>query len=237
MSPLSFLLNILWLIFGGLAAALAWVIAAAIMAITIIGLPWAFAAMRIALYTLLPFGHEIRSRPDTGMLSLLGNIIWFVFLGGFLMGVGWLLAGCILCLTIVGIPFGMACFRIASFAFFPFGKELVDVRALGESRIAGTTLANIVWFVLAGLWLAIGHVVSAIACLASCLLILPLLLGAPAWALAHLNLARVALAPLGKRIVPKGAAYRSQIAVAGSGRLENRLRRLPDPVDEIDPLP
>ncbi|TMB30216.1 MAG: YccF family protein [Deltaproteobacteria bacterium] len=170
-------------------------------------------------------------------MAALGNIIWFVFLGGFLMGVGWLLAGCILCLTIVGIPFGMACFRIASFAFFPFGKELVDVRALGESRIAGTTLANIVWFVLAGLWLAIGHVVSAIACLASCLLILPLLLGAPAWALAHLNLARVALAPLGKRIVPKGAAYRSQIAVAGSGRLENRLRRLPDPVDEIDLLP
>jgi uncharacterized membrane protein YccF (DUF307 family) len=71
------------------------------------------------------------------------------------MGLGWLLAGCILCLTIVGIPFGMACFRIASFAFFP------------------------------------------------------LLLGAPAWAIAHLNLARVALAPLGKRIVPKGAAYRA----------------------------
>jgi uncharacterized membrane protein YccF (DUF307 family) len=64
MSPLSFLLNILWLIFGGLAAALAWVIAAVIMAITIIGLPWAFAALRIALYSLLPFGHEIRSRPD-----------------------------------------------------------------------------------------------------------------------------------------------------------------------------
>jgi uncharacterized membrane protein YccF (DUF307 family) len=140
-------------------------------------------------------------------MALLGNLIWFVFLGGFFMGLGWLLAGCILCATIVGIPFGMACFRIASFAFLPFGKDLVDVRYLGESRIAGTTIANILWFVLAGLWLAIGHVLSAIACLASCVLILPLLLGAPAWALAHLNLARVALAPLGKRIVPKGAAY------------------------------
>ena len=147
-------------------------------------------------------------------MAALGNLIWFVFLGGFLMGLGWLLAGCILCLTIVGIPFGMACFRIASFAFFPFGKELVDMRNLGESRIVGTTVANILWFVLAGLWLAIGHVLSAIACLASCVLILPLLLGAPAWAVAHLNLARVALAPLGKRIVPKGAAYRAALGRA-----------------------
>jgi uncharacterized membrane protein YccF (DUF307 family) len=147
-------------------------------------------------------------------MAALGNVIWFVFLGGFFMGLGWLLAGCILCLTIVGIPFGMACFRIASFAFLPFGKELVDVRNLGESRIIGTTLANVLWFVLAGFWLAIGHVLSAIACLASCVLILPLLLGAPAWAIAHLNLARVALAPLGKRIVPKGPAYRAALGRA-----------------------
>src|SRR3979409_1112365 len=84
MSPLSFLLNILWLIFGGLAAALAWVIAAVIMAITIIGLQSCFAALRIALYTLLPFGHEMRSRPDAGVLSVLGNIIWFVLAGWWL---------------------------------------------------------------------------------------------------------------------------------------------------------
>src|SRR6266403_2067039 len=92
MSPLAFLLNILWLIFGGLAAALAWVIAAAIMAITIIGLPWAFAALRIALYTLLPFGHEMRSRPDAGMLSVLGNIIWFVLAGWWLAVIHLILA-------------------------------------------------------------------------------------------------------------------------------------------------
>jgi uncharacterized membrane protein YccF (DUF307 family) len=121
------------------------------------------------------------------------------------------LAGCILCLTLVGVPFGMACFRFARFAFFPFGKELVDVRALGESRIAGTTIANILWFVLAGVWLAIGDLLSAIACLASCLLVLPLLLGAPAWAFTHFNLARVALAPPGKRIVPKGGMYPARV--------------------------
>jgi hypothetical protein len=70
-------------------------------------------------------------------MAALGNLIWFIFCGGLWMGLGWILAGCILYVTIIGIPFGQACFRIASFAFFPFGKELVDARALGESRIVG----------------------------------------------------------------------------------------------------
>ncbi len=136
-------------------------------------------------------------------MAMIGNLIWFIFLGGFLMGVGWLLAGLVLCITIVGIPFGVACFRIASFAFFPFGKDLVDARAVGDSRIAGTTIMNVLWFVLAGVWLALGHLGSALACLASCLLVFPIFLGAPAWALAHWNLAKVSLAPLGMRVVER----------------------------------
>jgi uncharacterized membrane protein YccF (DUF307 family) len=124
MSPLSFLLNILWLIFGGLPAALAWVIAAAIMAITIIGLPWAFAAMRIALYTLLPFGHEIRSRPDTGMLSLVGNIVWFV-LAGWWLAIAHLILAVALAITIIGIPFAWAHLKLAGASLFPVGKEIV----------------------------------------------------------------------------------------------------------------
>ena len=124
MSPFSFLLNILWLIFGGLPAALAWVIAAAIMAITIIGLPWAFAAMRIALYTLLPFGHEIRSRPDAGMLSLLGNIIWFV-LAGWWLAIAHLILAVALAITIIGIPFAWAHLKLAGASLFPVGKEIV----------------------------------------------------------------------------------------------------------------
>ncbi|HEY2031871.1 MAG TPA: YccF domain-containing protein [Myxococcales bacterium] len=136
-------------------------------------------------------------------MATIGNLIWFVFLGGFLTGVGWLLAGAILCVTIIGIPFGTACFRISSFAFFPFGKEIVDARALGERRIAGTTFANVLWFVLAGVWLAIAHLAAALACLASCLLVFPIFLGAPAWAVAHFNLAKVSFAPLGMRIIPK----------------------------------
>jgi uncharacterized membrane protein YccF (DUF307 family) len=96
-------------------------------------------------------------------------------------------------ITIIGIPFAHACFRIASFAFFPFGKELVDARLVRESPVPGTGLANFLWFVLAGVWLAIGHLIASVGCIASCLLIVPIFLGAPAWALAHLNLAKVSL--------------------------------------------
>jgi uncharacterized membrane protein YccF (DUF307 family) len=124
MSPLSFLLNILWLIFGGLAAALAWVIAAVIMAITIIGLPWTFAALRIALYTLLPFGHEIRSRPDAGVLSLLGNIIWFV-LAGWWLALGHLILAVALAITVIGIPFAWAHLKLAGASLAPVGTEIV----------------------------------------------------------------------------------------------------------------
>src|SRR4029077_9577378 len=112
MSPLSFLLNILWLIFGGLAAPLPWVFAAVLMALTIIGLPWCFAALRIALYTLLPFGHEIRSRPDAGALSFLGNIIWFV-LAGWWLAIGHLILAVAFAITIIGLPFAWAHLKLA----------------------------------------------------------------------------------------------------------------------------
>lgn len=89
MSALSFLLNLLWIVFGGLEMALGWVIAAVIMAITIIGLPWARAAFNIAAYTLLPFGQKAVSRVEyagtedigTGSLGVLGNIVWLVLAG------------------------------------------------------------------------------------------------------------------------------------------------------------
>ncbi|HEX9295056.1 MAG TPA: YccF domain-containing protein [Polyangiaceae bacterium] len=145
-------------------------------------------------------------------MVLLGNVIWFVFLGGFLLWLGWVVAGCLMYLTVVGIPFGVACFRFAGVAAFPFGKEVVDARWLGESRIPGTTLANVLWFVVAGVWLALGHLSAALLCLASCLLILPIFLGAPAWALANLRLAMVALAPLGKRVVTSREAAEVRIA-------------------------
>ena len=124
MSPLNFLLNILWLIFGGLLAAVAWVVAALIMAITIIGIPWCFSALRIALYTFLPFGQEMRSRPDAGVLSVVGNIIWFVFAGWWLAIIHLVLAlG--LAITIIGIPFAWTHLKLASASLAPVGTEIV----------------------------------------------------------------------------------------------------------------
>ncbi len=124
-------------------------------------------------------------------MIFLGNLLWFVF-GGFLSWLGWMLAGVILAITIVGLPWAYAAFRIASFAAFPFGKVLVDARTVGEQIIPGTGIANILWFVFAGVWLWIAHVVAGIGL---CLTIIGIPFG-----LAHFRLASVSLAPLGKRV-------------------------------------
>ena len=126
-------------------------------------------------------------------MRLFGNVLWFVFGGGIVAGLSWLLWGVVLALTVVGIPFAFAAFRIAGFAFWPFGRELVDARWVGEDRILGTALANFLWVVLAGIWLTIGHAVVG---LTLCLTIIGIPFG-----LAHLKLASVSFAPLGKRAV------------------------------------
>jgi uncharacterized membrane protein YccF (DUF307 family) len=133
MSPLSFLLNLLWIVFGGLWMALAWVVAAVIMAITIIGLPWARAAFNIASYTLLPFGRKAVSRAEhlgthdigSGPFGLLGNIVWLV-LAGWWLALGHLLTAVLLAVTIIGIPFAWAHFKLAGIALWPIGKTIVD---------------------------------------------------------------------------------------------------------------
>ncbi len=128
-------------------------------------------------------------------MAFLLNILWFILGGGFFAGLLWALTGCILILTVVGIPFGYAAFRIAGFAAFPFGKELVDARVVGEERVVGTSLGNVLWIVLAGIWLAISHVVAGVTL---CLTIIGIPFG-----FAHFRLAGVCFAPLGKRTVLK----------------------------------
>jgi len=134
-------------------------------------------------------------------MSAIGNLLWFI-LGGALMGLGWWLAGVLACITIVGIPWGKACFVIGQFAFLPFGKEAVSRRLLSGQDDVGTgslgVVGNVFWFVFAGVWLAIGHVASAIACALT-------LIGIP-FAVQHLKLAGIALAPIGKTIVSKEVA-------------------------------
>jgi len=133
MSPVSLVLNIFWIVFGGLWMALAWLLAAVIMAITIIGLPWARAAFNIASYTLLPFGRRAVSRTEylgvddigTGLFGFLGNIVWLVFAGWWL-ALGHLITACILAVTIVGIPFAWAHLKLAGVALWPIGKMIID---------------------------------------------------------------------------------------------------------------
>ena len=133
MSLVSLLLNIAWMIFGGLEMALAWLIAAVIMAITIIGLPWARAAFNIALYALLPFGRKAVSRAEylgvddfgTGPFGAIGNIVWLV-LAGWWLALGHLITAVLLAVTIIGIPFAWAHLKLAGIALWPIGKMIVD---------------------------------------------------------------------------------------------------------------
>ena len=134
-------------------------------------------------------------------MAFVGNLLWFVFGGGIFACLGWLLLGLLLCCTVVGIPFGVAAFRIAGFAAFPFGKELVSSEMIGGKRITGTGLANFLWIILAGLWLAIGHALLGVAYLCCFILVFPVF-----WGMAHFKLAAASFAPLGKRTVSKGMA-------------------------------
>ena len=148
MSPVSLLLNIIWIVLGGAWMAFGWLVAAVVMAITIIGIPWARAAFNIAAYTLFPFGFTAISRDaytgqediGTGPLGVIGNIIWFV-LAGWWLALGHLFTGVLLCLTIIGIPLGLGAFKMAGAALVPFGRDVVDLRAAAERGLAADAIA------------------------------------------------------------------------------------------------
>lgn len=137
-------------------------------------------------------------------MSAIGNLIWFV-LGGCVMGLGWCLAGLVMVVSIVGIPWARACFVFAGFCFFPFGREAIDRKTLTGKDDLGTgvlgLVGNVIWIVLAGWWLALGHIASAIACAVT-------IIGIP-FAIQHIKLAACAIAPIGKTVVPKEVAARA----------------------------
>ncbi len=132
MSLSRLLLNLLWIIFGGAGMALAWVVAAVIMVVTLIGIPWARAAITIAGYTLLPFGYRAVPRNwvtgyedvGTGPLGCLGNVIWLL-LAGWWLALGHLVAAALLAITIIGLPFAWAHLKLAGLALWPIGKAIV----------------------------------------------------------------------------------------------------------------
>ena len=118
------------------------------------------------------------------------------------MGIAWWLVGLFAFISIIGIPWGKACFVIGSFSFFPFGKEAINRELFTGKRDVGTSefglVGNVIWCVFAGVWLAIGHLISALACFIT-------IIGIP-FAVQHIKLAVISFAPIGKSIVDKEVA-------------------------------
>jgi uncharacterized membrane protein YccF (DUF307 family) len=127
------LLNILWFIWGGWLSGLLWLFGGAILAITIVGLPWAFAAWRIAGFVFWPFGKKIVSRHElghsdlgTGPIGAVMNIVWFIFAGWYI-ALSHLIIAVTEAISIIGIPFALKDLQLAQLAFAPIGMEVVDV--------------------------------------------------------------------------------------------------------------
>lgn len=118
------LLNILWLVLCGLWMALGYIVAGVICCVLIITIPWGIASFRIAGYVLWPFGRTTVKRADAGVGSLIGNIIWVIF-AGLWLAIGHVVTGIALCLTVIGIPFGIANFKLIPLSLLPLGREIV----------------------------------------------------------------------------------------------------------------
>ena len=118
-------LNVIWLVFGGLWLALGYALAGVLLSITVVGIPFGIASFRMASFTLLPFGRRLVDNPDAGVMSLLGNVLWLV-LAGWWLALGHVVTGVAMCLTIIGIPLGIANFKLIEVSLMPLGKRIVD---------------------------------------------------------------------------------------------------------------
>jgi len=138
------------------------------------------------------------------MFGCLGNIIWWV-IGGLFMALGWFLAGCLMALSIIGLPWARSAFVIAKFSLAPFGKTLIRRDLLTGQKDMGTSMpgfiGNVLWFVFAGWMLCIGHIMSALGCFIT-------IIGIP-WGWQHLKLAGLTLAPVGLTSVDTDVAERA----------------------------
>jgi uncharacterized membrane protein YccF (DUF307 family) len=144
MSLLSVILNVLWIVTGGIWMAVAWLIGAVLMAITIIGLPWTRAAFNIANYALMPFGRAVMPREmvtgradlGTGPLGTVGNVIWLILVGWWL-ALGHLVTAIGLAVTIIGIPFAWAHLKMIPLALWPVGQTIMTAEEADLLRATG----------------------------------------------------------------------------------------------------
>ena len=153
-------------------------------------------------------------------MSTLGNLIWLLA-GGLITSLFWAIAGIVMYCSIIGIPWGRACFVMADLTMMPFGREAISRRTLRGYDDLGTggvgRLGNVVWFVVAGLWLAIAHLVSAMVCAVT-------IIGIP-FAIQHLKLGGLAISPIGKTIVSKDVARAAREAEAQDYTRQHRQRQ------------
>jgi uncharacterized membrane protein YccF (DUF307 family) len=127
------LLNLIWFVLAGIWMAIGYTLAALVCFVLIITIPFGIASLRIAMFALWPFGKTLVKRADAGLGSGIGNVIWFVLFGWWL-AIAHLLSGVLLCLTIIGIPLGLANFKLIPVSLFPLGREIVSIeqaQALG----------------------------------------------------------------------------------------------------------
>ncbi|GAA3862317.1 YccF domain-containing protein [Streptomyces sedi] len=120
------LLNVIWLIFSGLWMALGYAIAGAICCVLVVTIPFGLACFRIARYALWPFGYRVTDRHDAGVASGVGNVIWLI-VAGIWISLGHIAAGVAFCVTVIGIPFGIAHFKMIPVSLMPLGREIVPV--------------------------------------------------------------------------------------------------------------
>lgn len=123
---MNVILNIIWIVFGGLAIAIEYIFASIVLMITIIGIPFGLQTIKLSRMALLPFGSNVVPSPGSmgGCLNLIMNVVWWI-VGGIGIALTHLVFGLLFCLTIVGIPFGIQHFKLMSLALFPFGKTVV----------------------------------------------------------------------------------------------------------------
>lgn len=122
---MNVLLNLVWLIFGGIVTAIEYLVASIIMMLTIVGIPFGLQTLKLAGLALWPFGKKIVTHPESGgCIYILMNIIW-ILIGGIWICLSHLFFGLVLCITIIGIPFGLQHFKLAGLALAPFGKDYI----------------------------------------------------------------------------------------------------------------
>ena len=127
--------NVLWFVLAGLWLAIGYLLAALVMFILIITIPFALQALKLSMFALWPFGRTVVKRPDAGAPSLIGNILWLI-LAGWWLAIGHLVTGILLCVTIIGIPLGLGNFKLIPISLWPFGREIVPIEQADATGVA-----------------------------------------------------------------------------------------------------